>query len=145
MTAFNRPVFADTLYWVGLVSKRDQHHARARKWSLVVRGLIVTTEDVLIETANSLTQPPHRGTWLALLGSIRTRPTYRVVPRSDRLLDRGWLLYAERMDKEWSLTDCISFLVMGDQRLTDALTADHHFRQAGFVPLLQSDPPEAAP
>jgi uncharacterized protein len=41
-----------------------------------------------------------------------------------------------RRDKEWSLTDCISFVVMKERGLTEALTADHHFEQAGFKALL---------
>jgi hypothetical protein len=52
-------------------------------------------------------------------------------------MDRGLALYAARPDKEWSLTDCVSFLVMQDHGVTEALTADHHFEQAGFVALLK--------
>jgi uncharacterized protein len=53
------------------------------------------------------------------------------------LWQRGIELYAERPDKGWSLTDCISFVVMQDRGITDALTADHHFEQAGFTALLK--------
>jgi hypothetical protein len=132
--------FADTLFWVGLVSRRDQYHARAQAWGRAVRE-VVTTEAVLIETAGSLAKPAHRGPWLALLESVRTDPKHHVVPLTEELLDRGWEMYAARRDKAWSLTDCISFLVMADLGLTAALTADDHFRQAGFDPLLADDPP----
>jgi len=60
-----------------------------------------------------------------------------VHPLSEALLARGMALYRQRPDKAWSLTDCISFVVMGDERLTEALTGDHHFEQAGFAPLLK--------
>ena len=137
--------FADTNYWVGLVNKRDQYHARAQAWARVLSGVVVTTEAVLIETGNSLSKPPLRAEWLALHHQIRTRSGFRIMPLTDPLLARGWDRYASRADKAWSVTDCISFVVMGDHGLLEALTADDHFRQAGFVPLLQSDPPEAAP
>ena len=64
-------------------------------------------------------------------------PTLQIVPPSDLLFQRGLDLYAARGDKEWSLTDCISFVVMGDHGIADALTGDHHFEQAGFTPLLR--------
>ncbi len=60
----------------------------------------------------------------------------RVVFVDQDTYDRGWQLHRERSDKTWSLVDCISFVVMQDLRLTEALTADHHFEQAGFVKLL---------
>jgi predicted nucleic acid-binding protein len=59
-----------------------------------------------------------------------------VIPPSQRLFEDGLRLFAERPDKEWSLTDCVSFLVMKRHGLTDALTADRHFSQAGYNPLL---------
>jgi len=59
-----------------------------------------------------------------------------VILLSTEVFSRGLLLFDSRADKEWSLTDCISFVVMEDRGLTDALTADHHFEQAGFRALL---------
>jgi uncharacterized protein len=59
-----------------------------------------------------------------------------IVPPNQELFDEGIHLFAERPDKEWSLTDCISFIIMREYDLTDALTADHHFEQAGFRILL---------
>jgi hypothetical protein len=53
------------------------------------------------------------------------------------LFDARVALYGERMDKDWPLTDCISFVVMQREGITDALTGDRHFEQAGFVPLLK--------
>ena len=55
---------------------------------------------------------------------------------TSELFERGLALYNARPDKEWSLTDCISFVVMADEGLTDALTGDRHFEQAGFTALL---------
>ena len=143
MTPPRKPVFADTLYWVASVNKRDQYHPRARSWAPRL-DRIMTTEAVLVETSASLAKPPLRSAWLILLERIRTKPKYHVTPFTAPLLARCWAMYATHRDKSWSLTDCLSFVVMADLGLTDALTADDHFRQAGFLPLLQSDPPEAA-
>jgi uncharacterized protein len=65
------------------------------------------------------------------------RPLTTVVPFDSTLMNRGLALFASRSDKDWSLTDCVSFLVMNDRGITDALTADHHFEQAGFVAVLK--------
>ena len=64
----------------------------------------------------------------------------RIVPASESLLQRGLDLYASRPDKEWSLTDCISFLIMGDENIKESLTGDHHFEQTSFVPLFKVKP-----
>ena len=68
-------------------------------------------------------------------------PRTTVFPASQDLFDAGVSLYSRRQDKDWSLTDCISFAVMQQQGLTDALTADHHFEQAGFTLLMKSPSP----
>ena len=60
-----------------------------------------------------------------------------IVPAEQGLFDRGAALYAERPDKAWSLTDCISFVIMQDHGLRDAPTGDHHFEQAGFNLLMK--------
>ncbi len=67
---------------------------------------------------------------------VRTRKDVTLIPTSSDLLQRGRDLFAARMDKAWSLTDCISFVVMNDLGITEALTTDNHFAQAGFRALL---------
>jgi predicted nucleic acid-binding protein len=68
--------------------------------------------------------------------AMRQRGETRIVEASADLFWRGFELYGQRTDKDWSLTDCISFVVMRDEDLTGALTGDHHFEQAGFTALL---------
>ena len=70
--------------------------------------------------------------------ALRNDPTVKIVPSSNELFAAGVELYATRSDKEWSLTDCISFVVMEREGLTDALTGDRHFEQAGFKVLLSN-------
>jgi predicted nucleic acid-binding protein len=71
-----------------------------------------------------------------LLFSLEADPSVEIIPLTDQLYFRALQLFQEREDKEWGLTDCISFVVMDDEGITEALTADGHFRQAGFHALL---------
>ena len=64
-------------------------------------------------------------------------PYTEVVPETTDLFKEGLKLYSSRPDKGWSLTDCLSFVVMKERGILDALTSDHHFNQAGFHALLR--------
>jgi predicted nucleic acid-binding protein len=129
-------VFADTAYYVALVSPRDAWHRVAREFNRVYGGRFVTTEFVLIETANFFAKAAVRPVFVDLVRDLRADPRTTVVPASADLFERALQLFAARPDKDWSLTDCTSFEVMRDRGLTDALTADRHFVQAGFQILL---------
>ena len=131
-------VFADAWFYIALLDADDQGHERAAAWSCDFEGKIITTRWVLVEAANSLAAPTLRKAMAAFLARIESDPDVRIVTDSDGLYPRGLALYAARPDKEWSLTDCISFVVMADEGLTEALTGDHHFEQAGFTALLMS-------
>jgi uncharacterized protein len=129
-------VFADTAFWIALVVKQDHYHKRCRECALRIAGRITTTAAVLLETANSLARPAWRASGVALIDHLHQRPDVEIVPLSPDLWRRGWDLYRNRPDKSWSLTDCISILVMQDTGLADALTSDEHFQQAGFRAVL---------
>jgi uncharacterized protein len=73
---------------------------------------------------------------MTLIKDLQSDPLTKIIPASDSLFRAGLELFAKRPDKEWSLVDCISFVVMKQRRLTDALTTDHHFKQAGYNALL---------
>jgi hypothetical protein len=125
-------VFGDTFYFLALVNRADEAHARCRQFSEDYRGTVFTTEYVLVEVAHALAAPAHRVTAAGFIRLLQRHGQIRVVAASDRLLDRGLALYADRPDKDWSLTDCISFVVMQDASIAEALTGDRHFTQAGF-------------
>ncbi len=131
-----KSVFADTFYFLALLNKRDAAHRRAVAASRTPGLTLVTTELVLLELADALCKPPQRDEVPALWNVVETDPAFRLVHATRELIQRGRKLYRERADKEWSLTDCISFVVMQEQGLSEALTADHHFEQAGFKALL---------
>jgi len=130
------PLFADTSFYVALVEPRDALHPKAVQASAAAVP-IVTTEYVLLELANFLSRGRARQAYLDLVAALRSSASVVIIPSSAELFDRGSLLFADRPDKEWSLTDCISFVVMQAQGVTQALTGDHHFEQAGFTALLK--------
>lgn len=131
------PVFADTSFYLALFNPRDRYHRRAVELARQLRRLTVTTEFVLVEVGNALSGTAHgRDRFLTLSDQIIKQPTVTVVPASHEAFAEGVERYRQRRDKSWSLTDCISFLVMQQRDLTEALTADHHFEQAGFTLLL---------
>jgi predicted nucleic acid-binding protein len=103
-----------------------------------LRRSVVVSEFVLIELTNALASVESRGRAIALWPHLQSDPTVTIVPASTELLARGLELYVHRPDKDWSLTDCTSFVVMEERGLTEALTADRHFEQAGYAALLLS-------
>lgn len=128
-------VFADTSYFIAVIVPNDVAHGRAQ--ALAGQSLrLITTAWIMAELAAYLSPPPNRALFNGLLASLRANPGVDFVPASQELFDRGAELYAARTDKAWSLVDCISFVVMQREGLTDALTADHHFTQAGFHAVL---------
>ena len=129
-------VFADTFYFLALLNERDAAHKRAVAVSRSPGLTVVTTEFLLLELADALSKPHQRAEMLALCEVVETDSAFRLIRATTELIQRGKKLYRERADKEWPLTDCISFVVMQDQGLTEALTANHHFEQAGFKALL---------
>lgn len=129
-------LFADSYYYIAFVNQRDAAHEKALDFSHSYFGRTVTTEWVLTEVADALSVPELRVVFLELLAQLRSQPGLAIVEASHELFDRGLDLYSRRPDKSWSLTDCISFEVMQDRGITEALTADRHFEQAGFVTLL---------
>ena len=124
--------FADTFALIAWLNPRDIDHNRVVAFLDGFTGRLVTTEWVLIELADALSAPTARSTVSAFLQAVRTDPLFDIVGYDPAVYQAGFELFAARTDKAWSLTDCISFAVMAERGLSDALTADHHFDQAGF-------------
>ena len=135
-------VFVDTSGWASFFVRTEPHHAKAielmTQWQQQ-NGRVVTTNYILSELAALFTSPLRvpRSTILDCIQTIRSRPWVEVVHIDPSLDEAAWKLFGDRLDKEWSLVDCASFVVMQQRGLTDALTADHHFEQASFVRLLK--------
>lgn len=134
-------LFLDASYAIALASPRDQHHDRAVELAGEIEAdplvRLVTTRAILLEIGNALAKARHRTAAIALINALEHDPRVDVVPFSEEAYRDGLTLYEQHIDKEWGLTECISFVVMKELGITDALTADDHFRQAGFRPLLR--------
>lgn len=100
-------------------------------------GPLVTTAAIVLEVADGLSRASTRHLGRLFLETVRTDPRVEVVAVTDELLERAIDLYTARPDKEWGLTDCISFVVMQERGIVAALAADQHFVQAGFRALLR--------
>ena len=124
--------FGDTAYYLALISADDDAHKVATDFTQGYAGVIVTTSAVLNELGNHLRAPVNRPVFMTLLRQLQADPDVQIVHVDPQLFKEGTTLFEQRLDQHWSLTDCISFAVMNRQGLTDALTTDHHFRQAGF-------------
>ena len=135
-------VFADTFYWIAVTNARDSAHEEAKRLSRSLASVtLVTTEPVLIEYLNYFAAwgSELRGIASANANTMLSNPSVRVLPLTARSLRAGIDLYAARLDKGYSLTDCISMAAMRDEGLTGVLTHDRHFEQEGFLPLLRAD------
>jgi len=132
-------VFVDTAAWIALLNVSDALHSRAKQVmnELIQQNvLLVTTEFVLLEVADALSIPAIRSQTVAFINGLRQLSILEIIPISQTLLVESWTLYSQRLDKEWGLTDCTSFVVMTQEKITQAFTSDRHFEQAGFVKLL---------
>jgi len=132
-----KPVFVDSFYFVACLNLRDQHHENAMVYAHQPLAGMVTTRWVVMEVADALATSACRNKVAAFIAALEADPNMTIVEAHSSLFQRGLELYDNRPDKEWTLTDCISFVVMADEELADALTGDHHFEQAGFRALLK--------
>lgn len=130
-------VFADTYYYLALINPGDAGHQRALAASRTSSQIIFTSAWIIQELADALAAPPARMAVMRMLASIQADMNTFIIEPDSILWHSGLKLYRSRADKSWSLTDCVSFQIMRDKGIKDALTADRHFEQAGFVALLK--------
>lgn len=133
-------ILVDTSFFVAMLDRRDALHARARAWAARLVEPLITTEYILWETANFASATAHRVRVRDLVSEVLDSAMFEVIDASRALTLAGLELYGRRSDQSWSLTDCVSFVVMRERGLRRALTHDHHFQQAGFEALLRRDP-----
>jgi predicted nucleic acid-binding protein len=134
------PIFFDTSAILAVADKDDQFHSRAVKIHQDLVGhkpLFVLTDYILDEVANGLAKLNFRAVAVQFIEMLRSSSHCQIIHVSEELFNRGWILYKKRTDKEWGLTDCISFVVMSERNISRAFTGDKHFEQAGFTILLK--------
>lgn len=133
-------IFLDTAYAIALSAVADEHHDQAVLLARRIkreRSRLVTTRGVLLEIGNALARLRYRAAAVSLLRALESDPTVEIIPLSEGLYSRALHLFSERSDKEWSLVDCISFVIMQDRGIQASLTTDEHFQQAGFRALMR--------
>ncbi len=134
-----RLALLDTSFILALENRDDPLHSRAKQIDrdLLREGCVLLLHTgILLEIGDGYARVQRREKGAELLERFRREAGFRVVPLTNLLLEQAVSLYRERPDKDWGLTDCVSFIVMRQSGVTDALTADAHFRQAGFRALL---------
>ncbi len=132
-----KPLFADTSFFVAFLNAKDENHELAVEHMASSPERIVTTVWVLVELGNYLSKAEQRRLFGPFLQELRRERMMFIIPLKYEQFERGVRLYDQRPDKQWSLVDCISFVIMKQRRISDALSADHHFEQAGFTILLK--------
>jgi hypothetical protein len=133
-------IFLDAAYAIALASPNDSFHRRAGELAdelAAAKRRLVTTRAILLEIGNALSKPRHREAAVRLLSAIEADPNIDVIPLSDPVYLEAVQLFRARPDKDWGLTDCVSFVVMQARGIGDALTTDEHFQQAGFRALMR--------
>ena len=134
-------IFVDTSFLAAMTLPRDGLHPRAVQWASCIGDRLITTDFVICEFVNALSEPSERPKAHRTLHWLRSQQGVMIIEASRTWIESGLKMHAARPDKEWSLTDCISFEVMQTAGVTQALTHDHHFEQAGFAALLRRNPP----
>ena len=130
-------IFVDTAFVVAWISPNDALHIRAVELLNKIRSeQWLTTDCVLLEIGNSLARI-HRAEAIRVIENFLSDEKIEVVGLDANLFSRAFELFRTRNDKSWGLIDCVSFVVMKEHEVTDALTNDRHFQQAGFKALMR--------
>ena len=115
-------VFGDTWFYIALIDARDTHHEEATRYSRTLKEAQVTTRWVLAELANFASSQSGHQAAAGLIRRLEVSRRVRIIEESDQLFEQGLGLYEQRSDKEWSLTDCISFVVMQREGLREFIS-----------------------
>ena len=130
-------VFVDTSGWAYYLDRQDPLHSivvTLVRHAVIQRQRLVTTNYIITELVALLSSRYHlpRQQVIMAINAIKMDASVEVVHIERAMDDEAWALLEARLDKEWSLVDASSFIVMKRFGMTEALTTDHHFTQAGF-------------
>lgn len=132
-------IFIDTLFVVALVNRRDQYHQTASQLAALYEGHpLLVTDAVLLEIGNALARN-YKAEAVAIITGFLDSAEVEIVRLTMELFEQAFALYQQYQDKSWGLIDCVSFVVMREAGVSQALTCDHHFEQAGFEALMLSN------
>jgi predicted nucleic acid-binding protein len=126
-------IFVDTSFILALINERDQYHDQAENLSHKFENSpLITTNAILLEIGNAMAKD-FREEAVAIIKVLRSSQRVEVIEVGERLFAKGLEFYEKYSDKTWGLVDCISFIVMQENKVTEALTFDGDFSQAGFI------------
>ena len=129
-------ILVDTAYVLALVNERDQYHDRAQELADLFEGHdLLITDAVLLEIGNALARG-FKEQAIEIITYFFESEEVEIFRHSSQVFDKAFALYKKYDDKEWSFVDCISFIVMRERGIKQALTFDRHFEQAGFVTIM---------
>ena len=128
-----KPLFVDTGAWYALLNRLDSHHAEAADFLKSTSRHLLTTNYVLVETVNLLNVRAGHGAAALYLEQAHSSKILTLHHIGAGQHGQAESYFRRHSDKGWSLTDCSSFVVMGELGLTEAFSFDRHFSQAGFV------------
>ncbi len=126
-------IFVDTSFVLALINERDRYQDQAEHLShKLENSLLLITDAVLLEIGNAMAKH-FREQAIAIIKVLRSAKRVKVTEIDERLFEAGLEVYEKCVDKTWGLVDCISFVVMQENGLTEVLTFDGDFTQAGFI------------
>jgi predicted nucleic acid-binding protein len=129
-------IFIDTLFVIALINSRDQYHDKAVELASKYENQpLLVTDAVLLEIGNGLARN-YKQEAIEIIEYFSTSDEVEIIHLTPQLFDREFDLYKRYEDKDWGLIDCITFVVMRDAGVNEALTFDRHFQQAGFKTLM---------
>ena len=130
-------IFVDTLFIVALINKRDQYHQIALNLAEQYENCpLITTDAIFLESGNKLSAN-YRNEVVELIEQFLASDEIDVIRLTPELFDESLRLYKKHQDKSWGLVDCFSFVVMNQHKVSQAITFDRHFIQAGFQSLMK--------
>lgn len=134
-----KDIFIDTSFVIALINKKDLYHDKALELSIKYENYpLITTEAVLLEIGNALAMKFKKEA-IKIIEAFNTSDTVRIVEYNIAIFEKAFEIYKGYSDKTWGIVDCISFIVMKENSIVNALTSDNHFKQAGFKALMKND------
>lgn len=129
-------IFVDTAFVLALVNERDQYHERAQELADLLEGQdLIITDAVLLEIGNAMARS-FKSQAIEVITDFIESEDVEVIFYTPQIFNQALVMYKKFTDKEWSLVDCISFVVMKEYNIKQVLTFDAHFQQAGFTAIM---------